>query len=171
MTDQAIVGGEERARVLDAIERALFAARAPGLVHMWDAERARAVEFERDYPGYLKGSGLITDVMRDAAIATEAAMLTFAAEASGIEELQWPADAAFALGDLVQKKGRASWRGKVVGWYRTDLTALGLAVESIFEPGSVQIYPQTTLEPLPNIDCSGLAQEAARNTKPQEPTL
>ena len=63
------------------------------------------------------------------------------------EQLDWPNDATFQLGDLVQKKGRASWRGRVVGWYRTDLTALGFAVESDFEPGSVQIYPQTALEP------------------------
>ena len=57
----------------------------------------------------------------------------------------WPADALFPLGATVQKKGRASWRGRIVGWYRTDLTALGFAVESTFEPGSVQIYPQSAL--------------------------
>ena len=68
------------------------------------------------------------------------------------EQLDWPNDAAFQLGDLVQKKGRASWRGRVVGWYRTDLTALGFAVESDFEPGSVQIYPQTALEPREQIE-------------------
>lgn len=62
-------------------------------------------------------------------------------------KVAWPANAQFALGDMVQKKGRASWRGKVVGWYRTDLTALGYAVESEFEPGSVQIYPETGLLP------------------------
>lgn len=61
------------------------------------------------------------------------------------EQQEWPADAAFAFGALVQKKGRASWRGKIVGWYRTDITALGYAVESAFEPGSVQIYPETAL--------------------------
>jgi hypothetical protein len=60
---------------------------------------------------------------------------------------EWPADAIFQLGATVQKKGRAFWRGKIVGWYRTELTALGFAVESMFEPGSVQIYPQTALEP------------------------
>jgi hypothetical protein len=59
----------------------------------------------------------------------------------------WPADAIFQFGEAVQKKGRASWRGTVVGWYRTELTELGFAVESLFEPGSVQIYPQTALEP------------------------
>lgn len=58
----------------------------------------------------------------------------------------WPSDAAFQLGEAVQKKGRASWRGHVVGWYRTSITALGYAVESAFEPGSVQIYPESALE-------------------------
>jgi dihydrofolate reductase (trimethoprim resistance protein) len=59
----------------------------------------------------------------------------------------WPAEARYQLGDRVQKKGHASWRGIVVGWYRTELTALGYAVESLFEPGSVQIYPETALDP------------------------
>jgi hypothetical protein len=59
----------------------------------------------------------------------------------------WPADASFKLGDFAQKKGRASWRGKIVGWYRTELTALGYAIESSFEPGSVQIYPESALLP------------------------
>ena len=69
----------------------------------------------------------------------------FAAMQPRGEQQEWPADAAFAFGALVQKKGRASWRGKIVGWYRTDITALGYAVESAFEPGSVQIYPETAL--------------------------
>lgn len=58
----------------------------------------------------------------------------------------WPSDADFKMGDFVAKKGRASWRGRIVGWYRTDLTALGYAIESYFEPGSVQIYPQAAIE-------------------------
>lgn len=79
------------------------------------------------------------DVFRDRARAALAAM-----QPRG-EQQDWPADAAFPNGALVQKKGRASWRGKIVGWYRTDITALGYAVESAFEPGSVQIYPETAL--------------------------
>lgn len=59
----------------------------------------------------------------------------------------WPRGALYAQRALVQKKGRASWRGRVVGWYHTDLTALGYAVESAFEPGSVQIYPEAALVP------------------------
>jgi hypothetical protein len=59
---------------------------------------------------------------------------------------QWPSDAKFQMGDYVAKKGRALWRGKIVGWYRTDVTKLGYAIESYFELGSVQIYPETTIE-------------------------
>ena len=62
-----------------------------------------------------------------------------------IEDNPWPADAGFQRGAYVEKKGRAKWRGRIVGWYRTELTALGYAVESHFEPGSVQIYPETAL--------------------------
>ncbi len=58
----------------------------------------------------------------------------------------WPHDADRALGSLAQKKGRSAWRGRIVGWYRTELTALGYAIESSFEKGSVQIYPATALE-------------------------
>ena len=58
----------------------------------------------------------------------------------------WPSDAIFQMGDYVAKKGRSSWRGKIVGWYRTELTKLGYAVESHFEPGSVQIYPETAID-------------------------
>ena len=80
---------------------------------------------------------------RDAAIL--AARAALAAMQPRGEQQEWPEDAAFPNGALVQKKGRASWRGKIVGWYRTDITALGYAVESTFEPGSVQIYPETAL--------------------------
>ncbi len=59
----------------------------------------------------------------------------------------WPLDASFNMGDYAAKKGRASWRGKIVGWYRTELTSLGYAIESHYEPGLVQIYPEAALEP------------------------
>ncbi|KAB2929856.1 MAG: DfrB family trimethoprim-resistant dihydrofolate reductase [Candidatus Contendobacter sp.] len=51
----------------------------------------------------------------------------------------------FRHGDYVQKHSGSSWRGKVVGWYTTTLTHEGYAVESICEPGSVQIYPAAAL--------------------------
>lgn len=55
----------------------------------------------------------------------------------------------FHLGDLVTKIKGSSWTGKVVGFYSTSLTPVGYAVESINEPGSVQIYPESALQPLP----------------------
>jgi len=50
------------------------------------------------------------------------------------------------LGDTVAKKRGSSWRGKVVGFYSTDFTTIGYAVESHFEPGSVQVWPEVALE-------------------------
>lgn len=51
----------------------------------------------------------------------------------------------FQLGDRVTKVKGSSWTGKVVGFYSTDLTPIGYAVESEREPGSVQIYPEAAL--------------------------
>jgi dihydrofolate reductase (trimethoprim resistance protein) len=51
----------------------------------------------------------------------------------------------FQLGDAVEKIRGSSWHGRIVGWYSTDLTPEGYAVESDFEPGSVQIYPAAAL--------------------------
>jgi hypothetical protein len=59
----------------------------------------------------------------------------------------WPVMGQFKSGDLVQKKSGSQWHGKVVGWYSTDLTPIGYAVESYTEKGSVQIYPEKALEP------------------------
>jgi dihydrofolate reductase (trimethoprim resistance protein) len=55
-------------------------------------------------------------------------------------------DGAFEMGDLVKKKSGSQWRGKVCGFYKTELTPIGYCVESLFEPGSVQIYPGNALE-------------------------
>lgn len=51
----------------------------------------------------------------------------------------------FSLGDRVRKRSGSSWQGRVVGFYQTDLTLEGYAVESEREPGSVQIYPLSAL--------------------------
>lgn len=59
----------------------------------------------------------------------------------------WPSDARFQMGDTVRKTSGSLWHGTVVGWYRTELTPLGYAVESHTEKGSVQIYPEKALEP------------------------
>lgn len=52
----------------------------------------------------------------------------------------------FAMGDLVQKKSGSKWRGSIVGFYSTPNTPDGYAVESAFEPGSVQVWPEAALE-------------------------
>jgi len=52
----------------------------------------------------------------------------------------------FKLGDTVRKTKGSKWSGQIVGWYSTDLTPEGYAVESSTETGSVQIYPSAALE-------------------------
>ena len=54
-------------------------------------------------------------------------------------------DARWPLGMMVHKIKGASWRGRIVGHYSTDLTPEGYCVESAHEPGSVQIYPRAAL--------------------------
>lgn len=54
----------------------------------------------------------------------------------------------FGLGDRVRKTKGSSWQGRVVGFYSTELTPIGYAVESEREPGSVQIYPESALAAL-----------------------
>lgn len=58
---------------------------------------------------------------------------------------EWPIG-SFGFGDRVKKSRGSAWHGRVVGWYSTDLTRIGWAVESEREPGSVQIYPDAALE-------------------------
>ena len=57
----------------------------------------------------------------------------------------------FKLGERVEKRSGSSWRGKIVGFYTTKLTPIGYAVESEFEPGAVQIYPESAL--IKSLDC------------------
>ena len=59
----------------------------------------------------------------------------------------WPSvtHSTFRYGDAVEKIGGSSWHGRVVGWYSTDLTPEGYAVESAWHKGSVQIYPASAL--------------------------
>lgn len=54
----------------------------------------------------------------------------------------------FKLGDYVTKTRGSQWAGKVVGFYSTELTPEGYAVESNTERGSVQIYPASALTTL-----------------------
>ena len=52
----------------------------------------------------------------------------------------------FRMGDLVKKSTGSEWVGRVVGWYSTEQTVEGYAVESSAHRNSVQIYPATALE-------------------------
>jgi dihydrofolate reductase (trimethoprim resistance protein) len=59
----------------------------------------------------------------------------------------WPdTHKKFRMGDHVRKVRGSQWHGRVVGWYSTELTPEGYAVESDTERGSVQIYPASALE-------------------------
>jgi dihydrofolate reductase (trimethoprim resistance protein) len=69
-----------------------------------------------------------------------------AVSASHDHQIQPPFPARFGLGDRVRKKSGAARQGRIVGWYSTQLTAEGYAVESEAHPGSVQIYPVAALE-------------------------
>jgi len=52
----------------------------------------------------------------------------------------------YPIGTTLRKKSGSQWHGTVCGTYSTALTPIGYAVESAFEPGSVQIYPEAALE-------------------------
>ena len=59
---------------------------------------------------------------------------------------------AHSFGARLKKKGtKGQWRGKVVGFYSTDITPEGYAIESSHEKGSVQIYPKAALELWPDV--------------------
>ena len=62
------------------------------------------------------------------------------------QHIQPPFPAQMGLGDRFRKKSGAAWQGRIVGWYSTQLTPEGYAVESESHPGSVQIYPVAALE-------------------------
>lgn len=59
----------------------------------------------------------------------------------------FPNHHTFTFGDRVSKKSGSHWHGKVVGFYSTELTPEGYAIESEREQGSVQIYPAKALTP------------------------
>lgn len=61
----------------------------------------------------------------------------------------WSSDMEWQRGQRVTKKSGSSWTGTIVGFYSTELTPEGYAVESDTEIGSVQIYPRKALELLP----------------------
>jgi dihydrofolate reductase (trimethoprim resistance protein) len=52
----------------------------------------------------------------------------------------------FKINQQVRKIKGAQWQGRIVGWYSTELTPEGYAVESDLHNGSVQIYPASALD-------------------------
>lgn len=64
----------------------------------------------------------------------------------GYQILPKPIGFEWCYGDRVRKIRGGSWQGPVVGFYSTELTPEGYAVESEREQGSVQIYPRAALE-------------------------
>lgn len=70
----------------------------------------------------------------------------------------------FKLGDMVRKTKGSSWSGRVVGFYSTTLTPIGYAVESRYETGSVQIYPENALAAIdPSFAEGDLAERLLRD--------
>ena len=69
----------------------------------------------------------------------------------------------FQLGTLVTKKSGSSWTGRVVGFYSTELTPEGYAVESETETGSVQIRT-TDLTTRRTDDSAGTSSDRHRAT-------
>jgi dihydrofolate reductase (trimethoprim resistance protein) len=51
----------------------------------------------------------------------------------------------FRYGDLVRKSRGSWWEGRVVGYYSTEQTPRGYAVQLPIENGPVQIYPEAAL--------------------------
>ena len=58
----------------------------------------------------------------------------------------------YPLGTRVTKTKGSRWTGKIVGYYATDLTPAGVAIESETETGSVQIYPTKAIRALKGAD-------------------
>ena len=52
----------------------------------------------------------------------------------------------FLRGTKVKKKSGSWWKGKVVGYYSTEQTPKGVAVQLDVPNGPVQIYPVSALE-------------------------
>jgi hypothetical protein len=55
---------------------------------------------------------------------------------------------AYRLGERVRKHSGAWWEGVVVGFYSTEQTPRGSAVQLLKPNGPVQIYPESALEEL-----------------------
>lgn len=56
----------------------------------------------------------------------------------------------FGIGRRLRKKSGSEWQGRVVGFYSTEFTPEGYAIESEVHRHSVQIYPVGALEVVPD---------------------
>lgn len=66
-----------------------------------------------------------------------------------MSDLVTPPGWKYALGQFVRKRSGAQWSGRIVGFYSTEQTPRGYAVESRWHKNTVQIYPEAALEPAP----------------------
>jgi len=60
-------------------------------------------------------------------------------------KIKKPEGFEFELGQIVKKKSGSEWIGYVVGFYCTEQTPEGYAVESLHHKNTVQIYPLQAL--------------------------
>jgi hypothetical protein len=56
----------------------------------------------------------------------------------------------WGIGAWLRKKSGSQWQGHVVGFYSTGFTPEGYAIESDVHRHSVQIYPASALEEVPD---------------------
>jgi R67 dihydrofolate reductase len=62
-----------------------------------------------------------------------------------LTDTPWPG--AEPIGTLMRKIKGNSWRGKVVDYYSSEYNLCAYCIESMAEPGNVQVYPAAALEP------------------------
>lgn len=62
------------------------------------------------------------------------------------KEIPTPEGFRWGFGTALKKKSGSNWYGKVTGFYSTEQTPEGYAVESWVHRGSVQFYPAQALE-------------------------
>ncbi|WP_423777508.1 hypothetical protein [Deinococcus wulumuqiensis] len=94
-----------------------------------------------------EGQSLMYDGGRSESRMRSTAPLSLDDLSAEINALLRRAGAPFVLGDSVRKRpGGGAWHGAAVGVYLASKTPLGFAIESVSEPGSVQIYPAKALE-------------------------
>lgn len=59
--------------------------------------------------------------------------------------MKTPENFEWHIGQQVKKKSGSEWSGKIVGFYSTEQTPEGYAVESDKHKNTVQIYPKQAL--------------------------